>query len=82
MMKMATTLFRMTVPEVLLGVTRHAARALGDAQRHGTLAEGRPADIAVWRVQSLAELAYWIGRPLYERVVRGGETVFARRLTA
>jgi imidazolonepropionase len=82
MMNMATTLFRMTVPEVLLGVTQHAARALGDSERHGTLAAGRPADFAVWRVQSLAELAYWIGRPLCERVVRTGETVFARRLTA
>ncbi|WP_027794043.1 imidazolonepropionase [Paraburkholderia acidipaludis] len=82
MMNMATTLFRMTVPEVLLGVTQHAARAFGDSERHGTLAAGRPADFAVWRVQSLAELAYWIGRPLCERVVRAGETVFERRLAA
>ncbi|WP_042273202.1 imidazolonepropionase [Paraburkholderia heleia] len=79
MMNMATTLFRMTVPEVLQGVTRHAAQAFGDAERHGTLAAGRPADFAVWTVQSLAELAYWIGRPLCARVVRGGETVFERR---
>ncbi|QGZ63007.1 imidazolonepropionase [Paraburkholderia acidisoli] len=79
MMNMATTLFRMTVPEVLQGVTRHAARAFGDARNHGTLAAGRPADFAVWSVQSLAELAYWIGRPLCARVVRGGETVYERR---
>ncbi|CAB3792197.1 Imidazolonepropionase [Paraburkholderia caffeinitolerans] len=79
MMNMATTLFRMTVPEVLQGVTQHAARALGDAERHGAIAEGRPADFAVWDVQSLAELAYWIGRPLCARVVRGGKTVFERR---
>ncbi|CAG9221157.1 Imidazolonepropionase [Paraburkholderia sabiae] len=78
MMNMATTLFRMTVPEVLQGVTRHAAQALGKADTHGTLAVGRAADFAVWSVQSLAELAYWIGRPLCERVVRGGETVFTR----
>ncbi|WP_322104159.1 imidazolonepropionase [Paraburkholderia sp. J41] len=79
MMNMATTLFRMTVPEVLQGVTRHAAQAFGDTERHGTLAAGRPADFAVWSVQSLAELAYWIGRPLCARVVRGGKTVFERR---
>ncbi|MBN3754633.1 imidazolonepropionase [Paraburkholderia sp. Tr-20389] len=79
MMNMATTLFRMTVPEVLQGVTRHAAQALGKADAHGTLAVGRAADFAVWSVQSLAELAYWIGRPLCERVVRGGETVHLRR---
>jgi len=81
MMNMATTLFRMTVPEVLQGVTQHAARAFGDSERHGTLAAGRPADFAVWDVQSLAELAYWMGRPLCARVVRGGKTVFERRLT-
>jgi imidazolonepropionase len=29
-------------------------------------------------VQSIAELAYWFGRPLCARVVRHGDTVFAR----
>ena len=79
MMNMATTLFRMTVPEVLLGVTQHAARALGQAVRHGSLEVGRAADFAVWQVETLAELAYWIGRPLCARVVRAGETVYTRR---
>jgi len=82
MMNMACTLFRMTVPEVLQGVTRHAARAFGDEKHHGLLAPGRPADFAVWPVQSLAELAYWMGRPLCARVVRGGETVYQRRPNA
>jgi imidazolonepropionase len=82
MMNMATTLFRMTVPEVLQAVTRHAAQAFGDPGRHGLLAAGRPADFAVWSVTSLAELAYWIGRPLCARVVRGGETVFERHSLA
>jgi imidazolonepropionase len=75
---MATTLFRMTVPEVLQGVTQHAARALGQVGRHGSLAVGRAADFAVWQVETLAELAYWIGRPLCARVVRAGETVYTR----
>jgi imidazolonepropionase len=78
MMNMATTLFRMTVPEVLQGVTTNAARALGKADTHGALQAGRAADFAVWPVDSLAELAYWIGRPLCARVVRAGETVFSR----
>ncbi|MDQ0622589.1 imidazolonepropionase [Paraburkholderia graminis] len=77
MMNMATTLFRMTVPEVLKGVTSNAARALGKADRHGSLEAGRAADFAVWSADSLAELAYWIGRPLCSRVVRAGETVCA-----
>ncbi|TDV28619.1 imidazolonepropionase [Paraburkholderia caballeronis] len=77
-LNMGCTLFRMTVSEVLQGVTRHAARALGRADRHGVLAVGRQADFAVWPVTTLAELAYWIGRPLCAQVVRAGETVYRR----
>jgi len=76
MLNMGCTLFRLTVPEVLQGVTRHAARALGRSDRHGELAVGRAADFVVWPVATLAELAYWIGRPLASRVVRAGATVY------
>lgn len=75
MLNLGCTLFRMTVPEVLQGVTRHAARALGRGDRHGELAPGRQADFVAWPVATLAELAYWIGRPLAARVVRAGATV-------
>ncbi|KAI3594742.1 Imidazolonepropionase [Cupriavidus sp. U2] len=73
MMNMACTLFRMTVPEALAGVTTHAARALGAADRHGRLAPGRAADFALWRVASPAELAYWFGRNPCAGVVRQGK---------
>jgi imidazolonepropionase len=79
MMNMGSTLFRLTVPEVLQGVTVHAAQALGRADLHGVLAIGRNADFAVWSCASLAELVYWVGRPLCRMVVRGGEVVFARQ---
>ncbi|AOZ07418.1 imidazolonepropionase [Cupriavidus malaysiensis] len=72
MMNMACTLFRMTVPEALAGVTVHAARALGAADRHGLLAPGRVADFALWRIGTPAELAYWFGRNPLAAVVRQG----------
>ncbi len=78
MMNMACTLFRMTVPEVLAGVTVHAARALGATDRHGRLAVGRVADFALWQVASPAELAYWFGRNPCAAVVRQGK-VFHHR---
>ncbi len=78
MLNLACTLFRLTVPEVLKGVTQHAARALGQHERHGELAVGRSADFVAWSVDTLAELAYWIGRPLAQRVVRAGATVYQR----
>lgn len=70
-MNMACTLFRLTPEEALAGMTRHAARALGLADR-GTVAAGMRADLAVWDVAHPAELAYRIGfNPLHARIVEG-----------
>ncbi len=70
-MNMACTLFRMTPLEALLGVTVHAARALGVADR-GRITAGARADLCVWNVTHPAELAYRIGfNPLHKRVFRG-----------
>jgi imidazolonepropionase len=59
-MNMACTLFRMTPEEALAGATVYAARALGLADR-GVIAPGLRADLAVWDVETPAELAYRIG---------------------
>lgn len=75
MMNMACTLFRLTVPEAVAGVTRHAARALGLGDSHGTVAAGRPANFVLWPCQDPAELAYWIGQRPACRVVRQGRIV-------
>jgi imidazolonepropionase len=65
-------LFRMTVDECLLGVTRHAATALGLSERVGTLEAGKQCDLAIWNVERPAELVYAIGaNPLHERVWKG-----------
>ena len=57
-MNMAATLFRMTVDECLIGVTRAAAQALGLARRVGTLEAGKQCDLAIWNVERPAELVY------------------------
>ena len=59
-MNMACTLFRMTPEEALLGVTAHAARALGLADR-GTIAPGQLADLVIWNADQPADLSYRIG---------------------
>lgn len=61
MLNMACTLFRLTPEEALVGVTRHAARALGLEGTHGTLEVGKSADFAVWDIERPAELCYRIG---------------------
>src|SRR5205085_3850040 len=48
MMNMGCTLFRMTPAEALLGVTRHAAQALGLAATHGSIEVGKRADLGPW----------------------------------
>ncbi len=72
MINMACLLFGLTPWEALRGFTAHAARALGLAATHGTLAAGKRADFAVWDAAQPSELAYHLGRPLCRRRVRGG----------
>lgn len=71
-MNMGATLFRMTVEECLLGVTRNAARALGRLDTVGTIEVGKSCDLAIWDIERAAELVYRIGfNPLHRRVWRG-----------
>jgi imidazolonepropionase len=71
-MNMGATLFRMTVAECLLGVTREGARALGLSAETGTLETGKRCDLAIWDIERPAELVYRIGfNPLHSRVWRG-----------
>ena len=69
---MACTLFGLTPEEALAGMTVNAARALGLASQVGAIARGKAADLAVWEVEGLAELAYWIGLPGPARRIFGG----------
>ncbi|RZI92149.1 MAG: imidazolonepropionase, partial [Variovorax sp.] len=72
MVNMACTLFRLTVPEAIDGVTRHAARALGLQSTHGAIAAGMPANFVLWNLEHGAELAYWFGHRPVRTVVRQG----------
>lgn len=72
MANMACTLFRLTVPEALAGITSHAARALGLQDTHGVIAVGLPANFVLWNVREAAELAYWFGGKPVRVVVRQG----------
>ena len=73
MANMACTLFRLTVPEALAGITTHAAQALGLQAEQGLIAADRPANFVLWPVQHAAELAYWFGNKPACTVVRHGK---------
>ncbi len=72
---MACALFRLTPEEALAGVTTHAATALDLGDSHGTLETGKAADFVAWRIERPAELAYWLGGALPNRVIRNGVAV-------
>ena len=71
-MNMACTLLGLTPEEALAGMTVNAARALGLAHSVGSLAAGKQADLCAWRIESLAELGYWVGLPGPERRIFAG----------
>ena len=71
-MNMGATLFGLTVAECLLGVTAHAARALGLQDVTGRIAPGLSADMALWDVDTPAQLVARIGfNPLHARIYQG-----------
>jgi imidazolonepropionase len=71
-MNMACTLFGLTPEEAVAGMTINAARAVGLAHSIGSIATGKQADLCVWRIESLAELGYWVGLPGPERRIFNG----------
>jgi imidazolonepropionase len=71
-MNMACTLFGLTPEEAIAGMTIYAARALGLAHLIGSVSANKQADLAVWRIDSLAELGYWVGLPGPERRIFAG----------
>jgi imidazolonepropionase len=58
---MAGVFFGLTPAELLAGVTRHAARALGVGKTIGRLTPGMAADFSVWDLERPDLLAYQLG---------------------
>ena len=73
-MNMACTLFGLTPEEAIAGMTIHAARALSLAHEIGTIAAGKAADLAVWRIADLTELGYWVGLMPERRMFNGADS--------
>lgn len=73
MLNMACIFFSLTPEEALAGVTRNAARALGRADRIGTLEPGKDADFVLWDITNPAELSYRFGWNPVKMVVQAGK---------
>lgn len=74
-MNMGAVLFGLTTDECLLGVTRHAARALGLAGEAGEIAVGARCDLAIWDIERPSDLVGRMGlNPLHQRIWMGQTT--------
>lgn len=74
-LNMGSVLFGMTVLETLHAVTIHAAQALGVEAKIGTLAVGKIADLAIWGVQSVDELSYYLGTNPLQLLIKNGQRI-------
>lgn len=74
-LNLACIQFGLTPEEALLGFTTAAARVLAlDADR-GTVEPGKRADFALWGVDNLARLCYWVGPSPLKALVKDGVPV-------
>lgn len=74
-MNMGAVLFGLTTDECLLGVTRHAAQALGLSDSIGTIEAGKRCDLAIWDIERPSDLVGRMGlNPLHQRIWRGQTT--------
>ena len=65
---MACTQFGLTVEEAILGVTRNAAKALGLDEERGQIATGFDAELLLWPTKDVADIVYWQGGVLPQRI--------------
>ena len=72
---MACVMLGLTPEEALAGITVHAARALGRADRLGTIEAGKQADLVLWDVSSPDELVYYLGFNPRAMVIKRGKVV-------
>lgn len=72
--QMACVFFGLSFEEAWLGITRHAADALGLGGECGAIDAGRSCDLAIWSVDSLDQVLAWVGpAPLERRVLKGAD---------
>ena len=73
---LACSFMKMTPSDALLGMTRHAARAVGREASVGSLSPGKNADLVLFRVPDFRYIPYHLGGDIVETVIKGGEVVF------
>lgn len=74
-MNLACVLWRFTPEEALRSVTLHAAQALGLNSKIGSLEIGKNADFALWKIETLSELAYYLNGQHCKGLIKNGSII-------
>jgi imidazolonepropionase len=69
-MNKACVEFSLTPVEVLTGVTRNAAMALGIEDQVGSIEFGKKANLVMWNIKNPADLCYWQGMNRVKRIFK------------
>lgn len=80
MIALATLYMDLTLAETLTAVSLNAAAAISRAASHGSLEDGKKADLLVLDCPNHGHLAYHFAMNLVERVIKGGVLVRSRQV--
>lgn len=77
-MSLAAIKMKMTIEEVISGVTINAAKALCMEKSIGSIEVGKNADFAVYNTQDYADIVYSVGNNLTEMTIKNGNIIYKR----
>jgi imidazolonepropionase len=73
---LACSFMHLTPSEAILGMTRHAARALDREDVIGSISPGKQADLVLFRAPDFRYIPYHLGGDIVEAVVKNGRVVY------
>jgi len=74
-MSVACLYLHMTVEEAFTAATFGGAAALMRQESIGTIEVGKQADLIIWDVQELSELAYRVGENRVKTIIKSGKLI-------
>jgi len=75
---LACSFMKMTPAEAILGITRHAARAIDRSDSIGGLGPGMQADLVLFEAPDFRYIPYHLGGDIVDAVIKRGKLVFSR----
>lgn len=79
-MSLASLILKLTPEEVITGVTINGAASLGIEKTHGSIEEGKYADIVIFDAPNIEYLIYHFGINHTDKVVKNGKVVYSNKL--